>query len=367
MSDHADADTIIAGAEPGGYRWLGLPARLWSSAVIVLAIGVAAPLMEAAFRASSEGRAFFDVVRLGIVDLAAGFVFAILVVGLHEAWSAAIRRAWPRGGSVALRYAAQLSGVLAVGPAVAFAYVWVYGTFVLGFGFALEPAVNYALTAILIPIAVTGVSEAFGFRAEVEAERLRRERALRAAAVARYDALKNRLAPHFLFNSLGALANAAAENPERVEGLVRALSDVYRYVLSTEGRDAATLEEEWAAAAALMRVYAERRPGAVKLTANISGRERRRVVPLSVLTMLENALKHNVGSDAEPLRIDVTANDQGVTVSNDVRPALGAESSGIGLENVDQQCRLAGAGGLRVREADGAFVVTVPYLPGDAR
>jgi len=61
----------------------------------------------------------------------------------------------------------------------------------------------------------------------------------------RLDALKNRVNPHFLFNSLTTLSALIGEDPPRAERFVDELSKVYRYLLRAGRQQTALLGEEW--------------------------------------------------------------------------------------------------------------------------
>lgn len=360
----SSAPSRPAAAEP---RWMGLPGRIWVSALIVLAVGLVAPMIKFIQFTLAQGRPLLDALSGAAADIIAGLAFAVLVVAIHELWTGFLRRRWPQNRPAAMRYAVQFCGTLVYGVLAAIVFVWVYAAAIHGVAPPAASIIDASMNAILIPIAITGVSESFGLNDAYQAERLRRVEARRAAAEARYDALKNRLAPHFLFNSLGALAQLASEAPERAEKFVAALTEIYRYVLSTEGADAARLKDDWRAARSFLTIHQERHPGAIIFDANINPEaEDKQVVPLTLLTFVENAIKHNVATERAPLEIRIFADKDGLRVENAVRPALNPESSGIGLDNLDTRYRIAGARGVTAGERDGVFAATAPYLPDRA-
>lgn len=341
-----------------------IPTRFWVTVLVVMIIGLGEPLYYKAQYAIRNEVPFLTAVRAGWVEVLIGFLFAVAVATVHETWRGLMLRYWPYGDRDRLRQCLIFLGSMVYGALTAIAFVWLFYTVIYDFGFRTGVVVNMTFTAILIPIAISGISESFGFRSAYVNERIEREKAGRAAADARYDALKNRLAPHFLFNSLGALAQTAAERPQAVERFVRALADVYRYVLQTEGRESASLEEDWAAADALLTVQQQRRPDTLEIKTDLPDIfAQRRLIPLSLLTLVENALKHNVSTRANPLTISIAASERGITVSNHIQPVLSVESTGIGLDNLDQRFTLAGAKPVRVDRDDEIFSVTLPWLP----
>ena len=59
-----------------------------------------------------------------------------------------------------------------------------------------------------------------------------------------YQALKNQLNPHMLFNSLNTLQSLVRENPEKAQDYIRELSRVLRYTLQENDTHTVTLREE---------------------------------------------------------------------------------------------------------------------------
>jgi len=63
-------------------------------------------------------------------------------------------------------------------------------------------------------------------------------------AEAQYNALKNQVNPHFLFNSLNTLSSIIHESPDKAAEFTANLSGVYRYILQSNEKDLTTIEEE---------------------------------------------------------------------------------------------------------------------------
>jgi two-component system, LytTR family, sensor kinase len=81
---------------------------------------------------------------------------------------------------------------------------------------------------------------------ELDTARLERQAAVLQArlARARLDTLKTELHPHFLFNTLNAIAALVHRDPERAETMITHLGDLLRTALEQRGRDEVTLREE---------------------------------------------------------------------------------------------------------------------------
>lgn len=76
-------------------------------------------------------------------------------------------------------------------------------------------------------------------KAAVEAERLQRE-----SVSARYENLKTRINPAFLFQSLGDLERLVIDDEEKAVVFIKRLSDVYRYILDTRDREVVSIARE---------------------------------------------------------------------------------------------------------------------------
>ncbi len=59
-----------------------------------------------------------------------------------------------------------------------------------------------------------------------------------------YDLLKSQVNPHFLFNSLNILGSLVASNSDQSYWFITSLATIYRYVLSWEGKERVSLQEE---------------------------------------------------------------------------------------------------------------------------
>jgi len=84
-----------------------------------------------------------------------------------------------------------------------------------------------------ISITVFGIAIANGFlffknwkQSAINEEILKREK-----LAIEYEALRNQVNPHFLFNSLTALTTLVHQDADKAEAFIRKFSDVYRYIL----------------------------------------------------------------------------------------------------------------------------------------
>lgn len=218
--------------------------------------------------------------------------------------------------------------------------------------------------ALLISLVMHSRSFLLSWREEL----LRNERLQREMAQAEAETLRQQLDPHFLFNALNALTSLVEEEPKVAVRFIRQLSLVYRYVLDAQGREVVSLQDELTFAESYLFLQRIRYGEALAVTmpAPAAVPADAVVPPLSLQLLIENALKHNVATAAQPLQLRIELDDAGrrLRVVNTLRPRRVApgESTGIGLPNLRGRYRHLTAEPVQVERDDAEFRVTLPVL-----
>ncbi len=87
------------------------------------------------------------------------------------------------------------------------------------------------------------------------------------------------------------------------------------------------------------------------------------IPPCSLQILVENAIKHNEFSEANPLLIKVTINDHYLQVSNNTKPKLYAvNSTGIGLKNLSSRYKLLFRKDITIATSRDSFIVKLPLI-----
>ena len=195
---------------------------------------------------------------------------------------------------------------------------------------------------------------------------LHAERLERAAVQAQLDALRNQVNPHFLFNSLSILASLVDTDARLAGQFVSRLAKAYRYILEQRDQARVPLRTELDFLAAYTFLLTVRFEGKLFVALDVpeAARDGYAIAPLTLQLLLENAVKHNRLSAAEPLRVTIALAGNCLRVANPVQRRLAPEvSTGVGLQNIVSRYRLLTDRPVRVAEADGYFVVDLPLLP----
>ncbi|MEZ4802561.1 MAG: 2TM domain-containing protein [Gelidibacter sp.] len=194
--------------------------------------------------------------------------------------------------------------------------------------------------------------------------KVKEQKVIAGTANARFDALKNQLDPHFLFNSLNVLTSLIEENPENAQKFTTSLSKVYRYVLEQKNKDLVTVDEELDFARTYMSLLKMRFEDSIifDIPDRASDPESK-VVPLSLQLLLENAVKHNMVTSSKPLHIKIYENKGMLVVENNLQPKqIVKKSSGVGLENIMQRYELLTNRKVNINQQAESFAVAIPML-----
>ena len=195
---------------------------------------------------------------------------------------------------------------------------------------------------------------------ELENERLRTE-----SIQSQYESLKNQLSPHFLFNSLTAMKALIRESPDLAGKYVDHLSMVLRYTLQSSVKQLVSLQEEMEFTQSYLFLIKMRYDSNLTVQTNIEENcNHLRLPPLTVQTLVENAIKHNEISKRNPLTIFIkTGKDNTLVLRNRIQEKLTREEgTGIGLSNLSKQYLLLGKRGVQIYRKNNEFIVEVPLL-----
>lgn len=196
---------------------------------------------------------------------------------------------------------------------------------------------------------------------QIRSEELEKQQLLNEIAL-----LRTQVNPHFLFNSLSILSSLVHADANLAEQFIEQLSRSYRYILEQKEQSLVTLRTELEfikSYSFLLKIRFEKKFNLdIRLPDEIL--DNKKIAPLTLQLLIENAVKHNRMSEKEPLTVTVTIeNGELLTVKNRLQPrATAPDSTGVGLQNILNRYALLTDRPVWAGETEGAFVVRIPLL-----
>ena len=187
----------------------------------------------------------------------------------------------------------------------------------------------------------------------------------KAQLLAQFETLKNQISPHFLFNSMNALASLIASNPPQAIAFTGHFSKVYRTMLEIGGETLISLREELEFVNSFVFLQQMRFAENLSVQITIPGERLNDCLPPFALQLLvENAIKHNIISDDKPLTISIYTEEDSLIVSNNLQRRGTAEpSTGIGLKNLMARYAYLTSQAPVFDEAGADYIARVPLIP----
>ncbi|MGZ8850933.1 MAG: sensor histidine kinase [Thermoanaerobaculia bacterium] len=188
-------------------------------------------------------------------------------------------------------------------------------------------------------------------------------------AEARLDALRMQINPHFLFNTLHAIAALVERDPAGVRRMIARLSDLLRYTVESHGADEVPLREELSFLQRYIEIMEIRFQGRLRVVTSMPEETLEALVPNLILQpIVENALEHGVNRAAGEGRIEIGARrdaDDLVLTVRDNGPGIEAGRTGVGLTNTRERLlQLYGdAARLSLESAGGQGTLATIVLP----
>ena len=205
-----------------------------------------------------------------------------------------------------------------------------------------------------------GLARDVEFELDLQAAHARTRALEREAERAQLLALRRHLDPHFLFNTLNAIAEWCREDGEVAERAVLDLSSMLRTILAGVQLDHWSLSREIELVEALFELHRVRDPVRLRFSVHVAPGllGEREVPPMLLLPLAENAVKHGPASGHQgevELRAVAEEGDLVLRLSNP-GPYAGPRDGGEGLPMVRRRLELAydGAAGFEVRDVGGS-------------
>ena len=197
------------------------------------------------------------------------------------------------------------------------------------------------LVGILLVVALQG----WQFLQNFQAERVRSSDLERQLATARLDALRMQLHPHFLFNTLHAIAGLITEQPHDARRMTISLGEFLRRTLQETSAAQHTLAEELEFADLYLSIEKARLGERLTIHYELEPGVTAALVPSLLLQpLVENAVRHGAARITGPCDVTFRASRQGrellLSLENDGPKLTAPPRFGVGLSNTTARLRL---------------------------
>lgn len=183
-----------------------------------------------------------------------------------------------------------------------------------------------------------------------------------------FEVLKQQVNPHFLFNSLNVLTSLIKVDPDLAEAFTERLSKVYRYVLENKEKDLVNLSTELEFLKAYLFLLEIRFMKKLIVSIQIDKVfHDYQILPIAIQLIIENAIKHNTFSKAQPLKIDIFVDDQlRLNIINNLHlRETKLVSTGVGLENISRRYALVSDQQPEFVKSKEQFIARLPLLKSE--
>ncbi len=158
--------------------------------------------------------------------------------------------------------------------------------------------------------------------------------------------LRQKIQPHFLFNSLNSISALAGSKPEEARKMIQQLSDFLRSTLRHEENSLTSIEDEILQLELYLSIEKVRFGHRLETTINISEESKKLLLPAMVIQpVVENAIKFGLYDTIEKVSIKINVwkeqNELIFEVENPFDPSTSMpEGTGFGLSSIKRRLYL---------------------------
>jgi LytS/YehU family sensor histidine kinase len=182
-------------------------------------------------------------------------------------------------------------------------------------------------------------------------------------------ALKATVHPHFLFNSLNILGPLMRQSTDQAQTVVEQLSDFLVYSLKYGKQSQVTLGEEVTHIENYLAVEKARLGDRLEIQWHIdAGLNKVPMLPLTLLPLVENAVKHGIGQCLDGGTLSISLQPDGDYVRGIIgnpyeQPARPLRGEGMGIETLKQRFHTyyGKSGQIRTRKENNMFYIDLRF------
>lgn len=182
---------------------------------------------------------------------------------------------------------------------------------------------------------------------------------------AQLEALQAQVNPHFLFNSFNTLLSLIETRPDKAVRFTEDLSDFYRKLLNVEPNDTIPFRKELNLSRQYLSLMRVRYPDGIEYDENVKD-EKFQLIPFTVQLLIENALKHNVISEKNILKIRIYDDKENLYIQNSInRKSSQNKGKRFGLKSLNERYKHKTGREIHISQVSNLFTVTIPKITDD--
>ena len=220
------------------------------------------------------------------------------------------------------------------------------------------------IVAIIINTFAVSILEGYYYFKQWKISLIQTEQLKRENIQSQFEALKNQIDPHFLFNSINTVYSLIDTHPDKAKEFITKFSKTYRHVLDVKEKVVVSLKDELEFLNSYIFLQKIRHEGNLEITIDIDARKLNHYIPpLSLQMLVENAIKHNIISAKKPLKIQIFNNSNSLIVKNKLQSKnFINESTKIGLNNLSERYKHISEIAPAFYVKDNEYVAEIPLL-----
>ena len=220
------------------------------------------------------------------------------------------------------------------------------------------------IVAIIINTFATSILEGYYYFKQWKNSLIQTEQLKRENIQSQFEALKNQIDPHFLFNSINTVYSLIDTHPDKAKEFITQFSKTFRHVLDVKEKVVVSLKEEIELLNSYIFLLKIRHEGNLEISINIDAQKLNKFIPpLSLQMLVENAIKHNIISEKKPLKIKIFNNSNSLIIKNKLQSKNSInESTKIGLNNLTERYKHISEKAPEFYIKDNEYVAEIPLL-----
>ena len=213
--------------------------------------------------------------------------------------------------------------------------------------------------------------ETYGLKADNKALNTEKDQLLLQTAkmekdqiMAQFEILKSQINPHFLFNSMNILSSLIPKSPKLAVKFTSQFSKVFRKLLENNEEVIIPLDQELDFIKSFLFLQKMRFDKSLEIEVRIEKKKLNRALPpFGLQLLIENAIKHNIISEEQPLKITISNEGDYLQVQNNLQLRTVHEpSTGIGLKNLKARYKLLTELPVIIDKTESHYTAKIPLI-----